>query len=169
MQANAATGTGNMANAPATTSQPRGRLTESSSVGSLCGAGRTQNTCYQGGGGVARGRGVQSSSGVDGSTRSSSRLLSSSKSSTGVRFSPPGDEQAGFKDNGECDQGPRTTAKVGKAGLDTVGTVELDTRATQRSGRGCDAKVASGMRRGSEMASWATCGAREKSAKDYLW
>lgn len=112
-----------------------------------------QNACR--GGGVSREQALQSSSGLDGS--SSSRLLSSSKSSTGVRFSP-GDEQEGFADEGEFTERARTAlaAKVGPDG-------------TQRRSRGCDAKVASGMRRGSEMASWATCGAREKSAKDYLW
>lgn len=102
---------------------------------------------------MSRGQALQSSSEVDGS--SSSRLLSASKSSTGVRFSPE-NEQAGFTDKGECVEVRALGAKVGPGG-------------TQRSSRGCDAKVASGMRRGSEMASWATCGAREKSAKDYLW
>ena len=141
-----------MANFP-TTTRPRGRLSESSSVGSLCGeGGRAKKTCY--GGGPSRGQAVQDS-GVDGSI--SSRLLSSTKSSTGVRFSP-GNEQVGFTDRGECDEEPRT-ALVAKVGPDS----------TQRSSRGCDVKVAAGMRRGSEMASWATCGAREKSAKDYLW
>lgn len=46
--------------------------------------------------------------------------------------------------------------------------VENANAATEREA-GCDEKVAGKMRRGSEMASWATCGKSEKSARDYLW
>ena len=163
----AAASTSNLANLAANT-RPQGRLSASTSVGSLCETGeRIAQKAFKGRD-LTREPTLQSSNG-DGAN---SRLLSSSKSSAGVRFSPA-DVQGGFPDKeGECNEGRRTIVQPGFADKEeehdegprrTV--VGLH---TQRGG-GCDSKVADRMRRGSEMASWVTCGAREKSAKDYLW
>ena len=163
----AAASTSNLANLAANT-RPQGRLSASTSVGSLCGTGeRIAQKAFKGRD-LTRGPTLQSSNG-DGA---SSRLLSSSKSSAGVHFSP-GDVQGGFPDKeGECNEGLRTIVQAGFADKEEERD-EGPRRTviglhTQRGG-GCDSKVADGMRRGSEMASWVTCGAREKSAKDYLW
>ncbi len=95
--------------------------------------------------------------------------LSTSRPSTAVRFSG---HQVGGSESGEehqkqnakawAGEGEGTRGEVGGAAASVEGAT-----ATRRGG--CDAKVVDQMRRGSEMASWAICGTKEKSARDYLW
>lgn len=84
--------------------------------------------------------------------------ISASKSSTIVRFSPGNDQAEGI--DTEEDGGGEYYKEVGES---------VRARAAVKEETVLDAKVAGEMRRGSEMASWATCGIREKSARDYLW
>lgn len=96
--------------------------------------------------------------------------LSTSKSSTAVRFSG---HTAGGSESDEEHQKQNVEAWAGEAGEGARGEVEgaatsVERAAATRRG-GCDEKVADKMRRGSEMASWAICGTKEKSARDYLW
>lgn len=91
------------------------------------------------------------------------RLLSASRSSTAVRFC----SQAGMLEAGEEQQGKNVEQGGGGEVVET--TAPGATIASTRREKGCDEKVARKMRRGSEMATWATCGTGEKSARDYLW
>lgn len=89
-------------------------------------------------------------------------LLSAPKSSTAVHFSPGNDQADGMEEQQKhvSENGDEEEREAGE------GTASVHNK-TQ--GTGCDLKVAGGMRRGSEVASWATCGATGTSARDYLW
>lgn len=95
---------------------------------------------------------------------SAAQPLSASRSMTAVRFSG----QARGSESG--DEREHQGAEGGAEGKEVVGEAAsgAEAAAVGRDG-GCDEKVAGKMRRGSEMASWATCGKSEKSARDYLW
>lgn len=92
------------------------------------------------------------------------RPLSTSKSSTAVRFS--GSTEG--SDTGEAQERKGNANDVG--GEDVVVARASDGGDAEIKGRvSCNEKVSGKMRRGSEMASWAICGTRERSARDYLW
>lgn len=129
-------------NNPRTNGLSPGGLRTSASLGSLRGGVYTKREGKPHGGGVP----VRQDRDKTGRLKGSN--LSSSKSSTAVRFFG-GSVQAGGR--GKNNQIAEEPAEGEGEGL------------------GLDAKVAGGMRRGSEMASWATCGAAQNSARDYLW
>lgn len=86
-----------------------------------------------------------------------------SKATTAVRFS-------GHDRRSENSEEQRHTSADGGKGEEVVAETSsgIKPTATKRE-PDCDVKVAGKMRRGSEMASWATCGKSEQSARDYLW
>lgn len=85
-------------------------------------------------------------------------LLPRSESSTVVRFSP---------EYGQAD-GDEDTGKTGKKDEDWRGAARRHNFPMERSsGRAAD--FSGGIRRVSEVASWASSGAAAKSARDYLW
>lgn len=82
-------------------------------------------------------------------------LLPRSKSSTVVRFSPENGQAKGDKDTGRKDKDWR--------GVACRQTFPMERNADRA------APVSGGMRRVSEVATWASSGAPAKSARDYLW
>lgn len=91
----------------------------------------------------------------------------SSKSCASVRFSP--------ENASRNHQAVREDVGVGMREDDVRRREEeqvwdrAKARATAERGAERDAVIAGGMRRGSEVASWAACGTINKSSRDYLW
>lgn len=137
-------------------------LRKSRSLGTLARGANTEDNTGRGGVNVQSGTGHSQTQ--RGSVSTGNRLLSSSRSSTAVRFSG----QPSRLENIEEQQDKKEEQGGEEGGLGTTTVPRTDIASTHRE-QGCDEKVARKMRRGSEMATWAICGTAEKSARDYLW
>lgn len=93
------------------------------------------------------------------------RPLSASRSSTAVRFAG----STGGSEPKEVQKLEGNANGVVRGGNAVAAPASEGGNAAVEEKQSCDEKVAGKMRRGSEMASWAVCGTRQKSARDYLW
>lgn len=115
-------------------------------------------------GGVNAQSGTGRSQTKRGSVSAGNRPLSSSRSSTAVRFF--GEPERLATEEEQQDESVEQGGQERDLGTTAIPRPEIVS--THRE-QGCDEKVARKMRRGSEMATWAICGTAEKSARDYLW
>lgn len=87
------------------------------------------------------------------------RLLPRAKSCTTVRFFP-GFDREGHQQEGNEGIGENSEQRLNAVSWEGRGNIRDEAR---------NATVSAGMRRESEVADWATCGATDKSARSYLW